>query len=161
LGTGGGLLNCVDLCRNWTLAVNGDGLCMAGITQLLHLRHTARLGGALVGVPVEDTSRYGSLVIDGAGRLTAFNEKVEGSGFINSGFYLFRTELLHGLRRPGPSSIERDLIPEMIASGIEINVVKLQEAAFIDIGTPESLALAEDFIKTHFPASLIVSRSVV
>jgi D-glycero-alpha-D-manno-heptose 1-phosphate guanylyltransferase len=155
LGTGGGLLNCVDLCRNWTLVANGDGLCMAGITELLRLRHAAGIGGALVGVPVDDTSRYGSLAIEGGGRLTAFKEKAPGSGFINSGFYLFRTELLRGLQRPGASSIERDLIPEMIASGVELKVILLPETAFIDIGTPESLALAEDFIRTHLARSVL------
>lgn len=149
LGTGGGVFNCLDLCRDWVLVANGDGLCMGGIRELLQLRGEIGIGGGLVGVSVDDTSRYGSLDIDGDGYLVAFREKVPGAGFINSGFYLFRTELLRSIRRPGASSIERDLIPEMIASGEKLRVLRLQEAAFIDIGTPESLAMAERFIKVH------------
>jgi NDP-sugar pyrophosphorylase family protein len=149
LGTGGGLFNCLDLCRDWVLVANGDGLCMGGIQDLLQLRSEAGLGGGLLGVPVDDTSRFGSLSISSDGHLIAFREKIPGVGYINSGFYLFRTELLRSIKRPGVLSIERDLIPEMIASGKHLRALQLQETAFIDIGTPESLATAESFINAH------------
>jgi NDP-sugar pyrophosphorylase family protein len=153
LGTGGGLLNCLDACREWVLVANGDSLCIGGIRELLELRREVGLAGALVGVWVEDVSRYGSLSIDDQGRLVAFREKVPGAGLINGGFYLFRADLLRTLR-PGTLSIECDLIPGMIATGTELRIIRLHETAFIDIGTPESLALAERFIGTHLACYL-------
>jgi D-glycero-alpha-D-manno-heptose 1-phosphate guanylyltransferase len=150
LGTGGGLLNCLDLCRDWVLVANGDGLCMGGIQELLELRYERGIAGGLIGVPVADTSRYGSLLVNAKGRLIAFSEKVPGVGVVNSGFYLFRTDLLSGFRRSGTLSIERDLIPEMMAAGAILRVVRPQESAFIDIGTPESLARVDSFINRHF-----------
>jgi len=148
LGTGGGLLNCLDLCRNYVLVANGDGLIMDGIAALLSLRHAAGVDGGLIGVAVEDAARYGSLAIGEEARLIGFREKVPGRGVVNGGLYLFRTALLHAHYCAGPLSIERELIPQMIKAGVSLRVV-CPETAFIDIGTPESLSEAERFVKTH------------
>ncbi len=148
LGTGGGLLNCLDACRDWILVANGDGLVMDGIADILALRDTPADGG-LLGVEVADTSRFGSLRVDDTGRLTGFLEKMPGKGLINGGLYLFRKTLLQRHFRAGPLSIEADLFPEMIASGADLRVVGRNNAPFIDIGTPETVAQAEDFVRTH------------
>jgi D-glycero-alpha-D-manno-heptose 1-phosphate guanylyltransferase len=155
LGTGGGLFNSLDACRDWVLVVNGDGLVMGGISELLALRHLAGIDGALLGVDVEDTSRYGSLEIDAAQRLTGFQEKVPGQGTINGGLYLFRKSFLDAHRVHGPSSIERDLFPSFIRRHADLRVVRTT-APFIDIGTPETLRQAETFIRQQLigrPAS--------
>lgn len=151
LGTGGGVLNCLDLCEGeWTLVANGDGLCMSGVPELLALASRDDLDGGLIGLHVADTARYGSLSIGEDGCLDAFREKIPGQGYINSGFYLFRTDLLRRIHRDGASSMEHDLIPEMIESGSRLGVVRLDETAFIDIGTPETAAQAERFIDENF-----------
>ncbi|TCR70035.1 sugar phosphate nucleotidyltransferase [Bosea sp. BK604] len=149
LGTGGGLLNCVDDAADWLLVANGDGLCMTGIDALLALRHEPEVDGGLIGVHVADTSPYGSLDSDEAGRLLRFREKQPGTGYVNSGIYLFRKSILEPLRRQGASSLERDLIPEMLAAGRTLKVVRCAEAPFIDIGTPEAVARADEFVLTH------------
>ena len=149
LGTGGGLLNCLDLCRDYVLVANGDGLIMDGIAALLSLRHVAPVDGGLIGVAVEDATRYGSLAIGEGDRLTGFREKIPGPGVANGGLYLFRTALLRAHHRPGPLSIEYELIPQMIHAGACLRVVCPAEPAFIDIGTPESLSEAERFVETH------------
>jgi len=157
LGTGGGLFNCLDGCREWVLVANGDSICMGSVEELLRLRRTTDLAGALVGVPVKDASRYGSLSIDADGHLLALHEKVPGMSLINSGLYLFKNDLLRQFRRPGALSIEQDLIPEMIKTGTKLCVVRLQESAFIDIGTPEGLGLVDDFIESHLERHLPLS----
>lgn len=149
LGTGGGLLNCIDLCRKWALVVNGDGLCLAGLGQLLALRDRPGLDGGLIGVHAEDTSRYGSLDIDSDGTLRAFREKEPGRGYVNGGVYLFRTECLAELSRPSPVSLENNIIPGLLMDGARLVAVTVDEAPFIDIGTPETLAQAEAFIRAH------------
>lgn len=148
LGTGGGLLNCLDLCRDWVMVANGDGLVMDGIADMLSLTHKHADGGIL-GVEVPDTSRFGSLQVDDDGRLTGFAEKMPGKGLINGGLYLFRKTLLQQLYRPGPVSMETELFPEIIAADANMRVISKNNAPFIDIGTPETVAQAEDFIRTH------------
>lgn len=149
LGTGGGLLNCLDEIADWILVANGDGVCMTGIDQLLALRHAQGVDGGLIGVHMPDTSAYGSLDSDDDGKLLRFREKQPGTGYVNSGIYLFRKAALTPLRRRGASSLERDLIPEMLAIGRNLKVVHCAHAPFIDIGTPEAMARANDFVMTH------------
>ncbi|CAD5293037.1 D-glycero-alpha-D-manno-heptose 1-phosphate guanylyltransferase [Bosea sp. 62] len=149
LGTGGGLLNCLDEAGDWILVANGDGVCMTGIDRLLALRHVPGVDGGLIGVHVPDTSAYGSLDSDDDGKLVRFREKQPGTGYVNSGIYLFRKSALMPLRRQGVLSLERDLIPEMLAAGRNFQVVHCAQAPFIDIGTPEAMMRANDFVTTH------------
>jgi D-glycero-alpha-D-manno-heptose 1-phosphate guanylyltransferase len=150
LGTGGGLLNCLELCRDWIMVANGDGLVMGGVADLASMMHRDT-DGALLGVSVRDASRYGSLETDSSGRLLGFHEKVGGQGLINGGLYLFRKSVLSAQRRNGPLSLEQDLFPAMIAAGADFRVVRCDDAAFIDIGTPETVRQAELFVRTHVP----------
>src|SRR5207302_10437923 len=113
LGTGGGLLNCLDLCREWVLVANGDGLVMGGIDVMLDLRNE-NVDGGLIGVGVPDTSRYGSREGGGDSQLKAFAEKIPGGGLINGGLYLFRKDLLQQQFQSGPCSIEADIFPQLI-----------------------------------------------
>ena len=153
LGTGGGILNCLPLCREWILVANGDGLVMDGVAKLLALRGRRGVDGGLIGVAVEDTSRYGSLVTDEDGRLAGFREKVPGKGLVNGGVYLFRTAMLRALGERGACSIEYDLFPEMIRGGADLRVVPVADAPFIDIGTPDTLRAAESFVRSHLSES--------
>src|SRR5262249_28167553 len=138
-----------DLCRNYVLIANGDGLIIDGIAPLLSLRHALRVDGGLIGIAVEDAARYGTLAIGQGGRLIGFREKIPGRGVVNGGLYLFRTALLRAHYRPGPLSIEYELIPQMIEAGASLRVVCPLKTAFIDIGTPESLSEAKRFVETH------------
>ena len=42
LGTGGGLLNCLEKCGPWILVANGDSLCLGGMPELLSRTEPAR-----------------------------------------------------------------------------------------------------------------------
>lgn len=148
LGTGGGLLNCLDLCRQWVLVANGDGLVMGGIDEMLGLRREC-VDGGLLSVEVSDTSRYGSLKVAEDRRLIKFDEKVPGRGLINGGLYLFRKNLLEQHFKRGPCSIEADIFPHLINAKAHLKVVIPEDAPFIDIGTPETVAQAESFVTRH------------
>lgn len=151
LGTGGAIVNALADCGPWTMVVNGDSLIMRGIEGLLALREQNEDGG-LIGIEVADSSRYGSLDLDENGLLRGFREKVQGRGIINSGAYLFRTAMLRELLVPGPQSLEYDVFPKLLHHGARLRVLPLTGAPFIDIGTPETVAQAEDFVRTHFPS---------
>ena len=148
LGTGGGLMNCLGGSREWLLVANGDSLVTAGLDRLLDLRSKG-VDGGLLGVEVDDTSRYGRLQVNGESRLTGFEEKVPGQGLVNGGAYLFRRARLLEQRKNGPHSIEYDIIPLLLAQGADIRVIDTGAAPFIDIGTPETIELAERFVRAH------------
>lgn len=148
LGTGGAIVHALPLCREWVVVVNGDSLCLGGLDRLLAARGTGA-DGAILGVRRADTSRYGSLAVDGEGRLSAFREKVPGAGYVNAGIVLLRRAALEALCLQGACSIEHDIVPGLLARGARIDAVLLEDAPFIDIGTPETLRQAEDFIAAH------------
>lgn len=150
LGTGGALLNCVDLCDKWILVTNGDSLVLQGLSELLALRYNDSVDGGLIGLIVEDASRYGTLVVAQNGQLLGFKEKIAGGGLINGGVYLFRKTLLAGFGKVVPSSIEFDIFPELLRRGANLRVVPVSDAPFIDIGTPETIARAEYFLKKNY-----------
>lgn len=149
LGTGGAILNALPLCDEWILILNGDCLLATDITAMLARRTCTETDGFIVGVWMEDTSRYGSLITEG-NRLTAFREKQPGKGLINAGIYLLRKQTLQSIPWQGQAlSMETDIMPALLKAGAHIHVHAVDKAPFIDIGTPETLAEAETFIEAH------------
>ena len=151
-GTAGGFLNAVradpEPPHGGYLVVNGDSLVLTNVGLLV--REAMRQGwhAALFGLVVEDAYRFGSLNVSGDGLLKGFNEKGASRGMINAGVYWFSPDCI--ARFPGqmPLSFEFDVFPALIAGGARIGVVTV-EAPFIDIGTPESMAEAETFVRKH------------
>lgn len=148
LGTGGGILNCADGLSDPFLAVNGDSLVVCDLAPLMALMRDPAVEAALIGIAVPDAARYGTLDVDESGSLRRFSEKQTGHGIINGGIYLLRRRLFGALRPGEPASMEYDVIPTALARGARI-AVHVVDAPFLDIGTPESLARAERFIRDH------------
>jgi D-glycero-alpha-D-manno-heptose 1-phosphate guanylyltransferase len=148
LGTAGGFLNCVSAVPGATrwLVANGDSLVLAE-PRLLADAIDAGAAAAVLGIEVEDASRYGTLERDSTGRLLAFREKRPGRGLVNSGVYAFAFRALTGLPDRRPLSFELDVFPSL--AGRRRVAVVPAEGAFLDIGTPASLAEAERFILQH------------
>ena len=152
-GTGGGFLHGAASQREsppaaW-LVVNGDSLIFTPLAPLINSLQDETIEGAILGLSVRDTSRYGSLGIDGEGNLVRFAEKRDGAGVINAGVYLFDRFLLQKFPSRLPLSFEREVFPALIARGVRLQVT-IVDAPFLDIGTPESLPLAEAFIKDNY-----------
>jgi NDP-sugar pyrophosphorylase family protein len=150
LGTGGAIRNCLDICGPWVLAINGDSLVKADISAIAQQTLTKHLDGIIVGLPMEDTSRYGSLDMDEPGLLRGFFEKRPGAGLINAGIYLLRRDLLERFPAGEALSMEVDVIPDLLTQGASLGVAVTHEP-FLDIGTPESVTRATDFVRAAFP----------
>lgn len=148
LGTGGGLINCIDMCSEWIVVSNGDSLCLGGLTELLSFTRAGNVDAALIAARVEDASRFGSVLV-ADGRLVSFKEKKAGRGLMNAGVYAFRRAILERYSIDGPSSIEYDLIPSLLENDVSIGVVSVADAPFIDIGTPQTMLEADSFIAEH------------
>ena len=111
------------------------------------------IDGAILGVPMDDASRYGTLAQSEAGELSGFREKRLGAGIINAGVYLFRDALLELFPSKRPLSFETDVFPMLAERRVRLKVI-VTAAPFLDIGTPESLPQAEAFIRDH-PGSFL------
>ena len=104
--------------------------------------------GVLIGRAMQDASRYGTLSLADDGRLLRFEEKHPGPGVINSGIYLLRHNLTTEFPAKLPLSFEQDVFPHLLQRGFIFKVC-VTDAPFLDIGTPESFRLAEDFIQEN------------
>lgn len=152
LGTGGAVVSCLESCGDWVLVLNGDSLVEVDLAAMVGRVLRDGLDGGVVGVRVDDASRYGSLAVGADGRLTGFAEKRAGAGLINAGVYLFRADLLRRFPTGRALSMETDIMPALLAGGAAL-AVEESHGPFLDIGTPESVVLAEDFVGRLFGPS--------
>lgn len=151
LGTGGAFLWSASAAGDADplILTNGDSLVLADLDGAWRLLADDRVDGVVVGIEVADASRYGTLEVTPAGRLSRFCEKRPGRGLINAGVYLFRRRLLDRFSNRAPLSMELDVFPELLNSGAQL-AVHACRAPFLDIGTPESVREADRFIADHF-----------
>lgn len=151
LGTAGGFL---QAARHATpapdawLVLNGDSLVFSDFARFIDEFERARLPAAIMGLRLNDAGRYGTIETGPDGALARFAEKRPGAGLINAGVYLFRPALLAEFPAKTPLSFETEVFPSLLSRGVRIFVQPV-EAPFLDIGTPESLARAEEFIMAN------------
>ncbi|MCH9610974.1 MAG: D-glycero-alpha-D-manno-heptose 1-phosphate guanylyltransferase [Chlamydiales bacterium] len=137
LGTGGAVLNALPLIQGKEfLVLNGDSYFEISLHQFLEVDADLVMATRFV----ENTSRYGSIKMDGD-RITAFEEKSasKGSGWINGGIYKMRKSLFEGIQ--GAFSLETEFFPKVLACG-KRGVLYKSNGKFIDIGTPASFKKA-------------------
>lgn len=148
LGTGGAIRAALPMLTGETvLVLNGDSYCHADIAAF-HRRHRERQAKASILLAhVPDAGRFGSVKIDDAGRVAEFAEKWPnaGPGWVNAGIYLIERELLADVPADHAVSIERDVFPQWVGRGLYGDTGGL---AMHDIGTPESFAAAEMFLRS-------------
>jgi D-glycero-alpha-D-manno-heptose 1-phosphate guanylyltransferase len=146
LGTGGALRAALPRIDSATmLVVNGDSLCRADLTVFAQRHATVDARLSLLLTHVADTSRFGRVETDHAGRLTRFVEKGDphGPGWINAGIYLFQREVMEAIPPDRNVSLEREVFPAWIGRGLYGH---RDPGDFLDIGTPESYAAAAGFL---------------
>jgi D-glycero-alpha-D-manno-heptose 1-phosphate guanylyltransferase len=148
LGTGGAILHSLGQCRGAILALNGDSLALGSLQPGFERLSAEQLDAVIFATAVDDTSRYGSLAIDEKQMLLGFHEKRPGTGFINAGVYLLRSESLRDFPTGVSLSMEYDLIPGLLKKGLRVGVSPLH-GAFLDIGTPETVDQATEFIRCN------------
>ena len=149
-GTGGALLDALPQTSSETiLALNGDSICLADLRQFAAEHRRRAAVASLLLTQVDDCSRFGRVDLDTDGRVTAFVEKGGEAmpGWINAGVYLLqRDALLAWPSSSEPISIERQIFPAWQNSG-QLWGHAQGAAPFIDIGTPQTLAAAEGFLR--------------
>jgi NDP-sugar pyrophosphorylase family protein len=68
---------------------------------------------------------------------------------VNAGIYVFNRRIFDHIPE-GPASLERDIFPKLLDQGV---YASKQHGVFIDIGTPEDYARAQDLSKRLFEAA--------
>jgi len=121
--------------------LNGDSFIQMDFSAMLSFHRAHRASVTMAAVNVNDASRYGTLEIDESGRVNAFVEKtgISRPGTVNAGVYLFNRMILESIPE-GCASLERDVFPSLLGDAI---YALTHTGMFIDIGTPEDYALAQ------------------
>jgi len=140
LGTAGAIRFAADALgdrlEDRFFALNGDVLADLDLSALVRA-HEQRGASATIGLhPVEDSSAYGLVSLDGEARVLEFLEKTGNPvpGEINAGTYFLDRSVLD-LIPPGQAvSIEREVFPRLIGAGL--HGLRL-DGYWMDIGTPE------------------------
>ena len=147
LGTAGALrLARSRLGSDPALIMNGDTFVAADLVGFRRAHALSRSAATLLCARVENCGRYSNLVLDRLGRIDRFVEKDakrKGAGLAGAGVYLFSQEMLDDIAASEATSLEQDILER--ASPGSLGAV-IDEAGFCDIGTPEGLVEAVDFI---------------
>jgi NDP-sugar pyrophosphorylase family protein len=154
LGTAGALKLAEPLLadRSDFLLMNGDSFLEMDIPRFVDF-HNAHRGLFSVAVRrVENAARYGTVEIDEQHRITGFKEKTGSAapGLVNGGVYVFKSSLLAAIPT-GQSSLERDILPNLLDRGA---FALEQQGMFIDIGTPEDYARAQELCESMYKAAI-------
>jgi NDP-sugar pyrophosphorylase family protein len=145
LGTAGAVRGALPrLAGEWCLVLNGDSYCDVDLVEFIRWTSAHSFVATLLLNWVEDSARFGTAEVDEQGAIRQFREKTGQvvPGWINAGVYLLSRRLMEALPTGQPVSLERQCFPEWISLGLGGYGVR---AAFIDIGTPDAFALAQDF----------------
>ncbi len=147
LGTGGALRHSLPKIRSkYALIMNGDSYTECNLEEYVQWFFEQDIKASLLITEVEDGDRFGKVEIAHNGMVRAFREKEVGlgGGWINAGVYILKTSLINTIPEGVPYSIEQDFFPKLtegILYGYRV------QSPFLDIGTPESFAMAGDFFK--------------
>lgn len=148
LGTGGAIRFAFEKVNgDRAVVMNGDSMFRFGLQPMMdeHLRQEAEITLALR--YLEDTERFGTVLLDDGNRITGFREKnpEAGAGYINAGVYLIRKEFILNSRFPAVFSIEKECFEKYYR---EFNFTGYAARGyFLDIGVPEDYMKAQDDFK--------------
>ena len=144
LGTAGALRHALPLFESDpVLALNGDSFCQTDLAAFWRTHQERQAASSVVIREVPDTRQSGRVSFDAAGAVTSFVEKgaSAGPGWINAGIYLLGRALLESIPTVRPVSLERETFPAWIGRGLTVFPTA---GKFLDIGTPESYAAAQE-----------------
>lgn len=147
LGTGGAVINAVAALDTDgpVFALNGDILTDLDLTAMLEFHRERGASVTIALQRVEDARAFGLVQTQQDGRVLEFLEKPEAlvPGNINAGTYLLDPQALGAWKPGGNLSIERDVFPAIIASGLPVFGF-VRDAYWLDLGTPEK------YLQAHF-----------
>jgi NDP-sugar pyrophosphorylase family protein len=134
LGTAGQLKTAEGLLDRTFLAMNGDIVTDLNVSKLTA---THRKMGGVATIALKEFGvkiPYGHIVVDGAGKVTAFEEKPTLAYKANAGVYVMEPRLLKRIPSGKAASLETDIFPRLIAEGETIGSY-FESAYWADVGS--------------------------
>ena len=126
------------------LVANGDVITDLDVGEMLRLHRSAGAEATIHLIEVEDPSRYGVVVTDSDGRVSAFVEKPQPpapSNWINAGTYLMEPSVIGRIDGGRRVSVEREVFPAMVE---DRTLWALRHNTYwVDAGTPQTYLRAQ------------------
>ena len=153
MGTAGAVKFAEPLLRNVSdfLVMNGDSFMEIDFQKLINFHRKSGGIATMAVLRMKNEMRYGTVQVTSGGRVSGFTEKSDGdlNGSVNAGIYVFNRRIFDHIPE-GPASLERDIFPKLLDHGV---YASKQHGVFIDIGTPEDYARAQDLSKRLYEAA--------
>lgn len=151
LGTGGALKVALQQVNSeFAYVANGDTYLEITDNQIfskmLHCQ-------TILGVYVEDTSRYGRLEVDNNKVVSLTEKGKNGPGIINAGSYILKKDFLENCMESS-FSLEEKIVDALKTAQFECHIMN---GIFIDIGIPEDFIRSQDIL---FGNSMRVKREI-
>jgi mannose-1-phosphate guanylyltransferase len=164
LGTGGAIANAAQLLdtQESIVILNGDVLSSHDLAEQIRQHEAHDADVTLHLTQVEDARAFGCVPTDSQGRVTAFLEKMDNpiTNQINAGCYVFNPRVLSSIPLDTVVSVERETFPKLVNSGAKVYGY-LENAYWLDIGTPKALLKASTDIVLRNGPGLVMSDAVV
>jgi D-glycero-alpha-D-manno-heptose 1-phosphate guanylyltransferase len=134
------------------LVMNGDSFLETDFHQLIKFHHEREGLATIAAMQVTDGARYGRVHMSPDGRVVGFEEKTgdPAAGLVSAGVYVFNRAVFDHIPE-GPSSLEKNVFPRLLSHGIYALV---QRGMFIDIGTPDDYAQAQELCDRLYGVAL-------
>jgi D-glycero-alpha-D-manno-heptose 1-phosphate guanylyltransferase len=145
LGTGGGVKLAMEkVMLDHVYIFNGDTFLDLEV-NLVELQWEKNKRPIIIARKIENTSRYGTLLLK-ENSVIGFNEKsIDGPGMINAGCYVLKRNQLSMYQSDVAFSLEQDyLAKEVSKSTFDVFITK---GKFIDIGVPDDYMRAQFELK--------------
>jgi len=127
---------------------NGDSFLDLDVQAMWDFHHTRKAVATVALVASPRASRYGRVLTNERGEITAFHEKHYDSAdrdnrkcLSNAGIYLLSRQFIDLIPDGRPVSIEKEMFPTLVGSGL---YGFFTDGYFIDIGVPDDLARAQN-----------------
>jgi mannose-1-phosphate guanylyltransferase len=122
------------------LVCNGDVLTDLDLAALVAAHGQAGAAATIALTRVEDTSAFGVVECDAAGRVRRFVEKpapgTAEADTVNAGTYVLAGDVFDAFAGDGPLSFEREVFPSLLERGAVVHGV-VSASFWADLGTPE------------------------
>lgn len=145
LGTGGALRYALPFVHHpHVLVLNGDSYTSADLRAFVEWHRAKEARCSLLLTRKPDAREYGRVDVSASGLVTGFHEKGTFSepSWVNAGVYLFERSLVAELPSGESLSLERDLFPALASHCLYGHK---SGGTFLDMGTPERLAVAQRY----------------
>ena len=146
LGTAGAIRWALPkLSAATVLLLNGDSYCDVNLAAFRDFHLDCAAQASLVLARTSRACRFGNVCVDSHNQVKRFEEKAaaQGTDWINAGIYLMERGLIEEIPVGRPLYLERDLFPNWVERWRFYGFPCA--GRFLDIGTPEAYAGAEEF----------------